>query len=400
MDPSSRESSPETFTQPQLPPSSRSANANTPKPDKGKKRAADAIPGSSAKKVKGAKMFAPVPAPRSTAKGKGKQVAKPLSNASHTGRQPGASNYTNDDIHALLDLVEEELPIGQTSWQRITDRFNNWARDNGRPPRTHKPLKTKYDGLVRTPKPTGSASVPPNVVRAWEIKEQINERIHLGVLDDAEIVDMNEEIEERILEVDENSDDLDIEVIEQQPASSSTKSIKVSSTRKPATQPVVKVFCDQAPSSATRSQATSNRRAQAQEFMSAVTASLNPATRDARDDARFARKLAQDELTRLSQDNHDLRSRNETLADRLHQQSMQLQQQLSEIMCFQARVDMLEMMQGMSTPVTSPLPSLSVLLTTPPCSRTIPTLWQHAFTTLQCVRRLLHFTSTFNFNFA
>ncbi|KAI9059358.1 hypothetical protein FKP32DRAFT_1606072 [Trametes sanguinea] len=113
---------------------------------------------------------APIPT-----KSKGKQAAKPTAAG---GRQPGSLNYSEDDLDALLDLVQEELPIGQKMWQRITDHFNDWARENGCPPRTQKLLKTKFESLARTPKPTGCAEVPPHVERAWEIEELINEKIH------------------------------------------------------------------------------------------------------------------------------------------------------------------------------------------------------------------------------
>lgn len=80
--------------------------------------------------------------------------------------------------------------------------------------------------------------------------------------------------------------------------------------------------------------------------MSAVSVSLNPVLREACDDTRFARRLAQDDLHHLTQENRDLRTRNESLSDHLHQQLLQLQQQLREASRLQSHLDMVEMMQS------------------------------------------------------
>ncbi|EIW51376.1 uncharacterized protein TRAVEDRAFT_41095 [Trametes versicolor FP-101664 SS1] len=337
---SSREGSPELRGAHHPAPAQPNPTAVTSKSDKGKKRALEHGTSSVAKKPRVAPKPKAAP-PRLSAKAKGKQVVRPPAALpqSHNGRQPGASNYTDEDMDALLDLVEVELPIGQNAWQRITDDFNSWARENGRPPRTQKPLKTKYDTLVRTPKPTGSASVPANVERAWEIEEHINEKIHLGVLDDGDIADNNEEVNESIIEVDDEASNSEVEIVDPPVrASAKERGLLAASARKPFAQPVMKGFRDQATASTARA-AASSRRAQAQDFMSAVTTSLDPAARNARDDARYARRFAQDELQRLSSDNRDLRTRNDTLTDRLHQQS-------TEVARLQSRLDMMEMMQA------------------------------------------------------
>lgn len=161
---------------------------------------------------------------------------------------------------------------------------------------------------MRTPKPTGSASVPANVKRAWEIEEHINEKIHLGVLDDGDIADNNEEVNKSVIKVKDDVSNSEVKIINL-PICASVKErgLLAASTRKPFTQPVMKGFQNQATASTTRA-AASSRCAQAQDFMSAVTTSLDPAAHNARDDARYARRFTQDELQRLSSDNHDLRT--------------------------------------------------------------------------------------------
>ncbi|OJT04163.1 hypothetical protein TRAPUB_5208, partial [Trametes pubescens] len=149
-EPSSQEGSPELHGPHHPAPLPNPATAaSTPKPDKGKKRASEPATGSAPKRAKltAPRSKAADPVPKLSAKAKGKQPARATAAqlASHTGRQAGASNYTDEDMDALLGLVSEDLPIGQNAWLRITESFNNWARENGRPPRTQKLLKTKYD---------------------------------------------------------------------------------------------------------------------------------------------------------------------------------------------------------------------------------------------------------------
>ncbi len=184
---------------------------------------------------------------------------------------------------------------------------------------------------MRTPKPTGSATVPSAVQRAFEIEDLINEKVHLRTLDDGDIAD-GEEVP--------GAGDSDVEVLDGPPMKKKAP---------PASGgPVLQGIREQVPSTGAPNAAArgATRRAQASDFMSAVSASLNPALREARDDTRFARRLAQDDLHRLTQENRDLRTRNESLSDRLHQQSLQLQQQLTEASRLQSRLDMVEMMQS------------------------------------------------------
>ncbi|TFK80570.1 hypothetical protein K466DRAFT_569567, partial [Polyporus arcularius HHB13444] len=319
--------------------------ARAPKTDKGKKRAQEETSSSTAKKPK------PAPVPKGKGKGKGSTENK---NSAHTGRQPGTFNYSADDLDYLLGLVAAKLPIGQSSWEEVTRLFNAWAKDNGRPTRTQKPLKTKFESLVRTPKPTGDAEIPPHVERAYEIEELINERIHLRDVDDDDMADDVDSTEEPA-----EIDDSDIELLDAPPVLS-----------KPSKKgPVLKTFrtdgivgsrtsssgmrtpmtasgsTAHAPTSTSR---VSTRRAQAADFMSSVSTAFDPATREARDETRFARRLAQSQIDRLTQENRDLRVRNESLSDRLQQQGLQLQQQVTEVTRLQARLDMLEMMQVMT----------------------------------------------------
>jgi hypothetical protein len=60
------------------------------------------------------------------------------------GRPQGAGNYLQEDLKALLDAVQEELPLGQRGWQNIHAKYSRWARKRGHPERARKSLETKY----------------------------------------------------------------------------------------------------------------------------------------------------------------------------------------------------------------------------------------------------------------
>lgn len=316
------------------------------------------------KKAKaGAKSGARSAAGATAAKGKGKATSASVgTDARYTGRQPGAQNYTDDDLSQLLDLVDDVLPIGQANWHAICADFNAWAMANGRPIRTYKPLKTKYESVcfalpsylsvtfirctlqLARAKPTGSADVPENVTRAWEIEERINGKIHLRVLNDEDIADAEEEMEERVIEVEDDSDP-EIQVIQPPPKWSKT----------PGGHVVAKGVRLDAP--APRRSAGPTRGGQAKEFLATMSAALDPATREARDDARFARSLMQDEMARLTQENRDLRARVDVLQDRLHSESQRAQQQALQVSTLQSRLELTTMMHSlMGSHTASPAP--------------------------------------------
>ncbi|KAL4080896.1 hypothetical protein J3A83DRAFT_4184835 [Scleroderma citrinum] len=79
------------------------------------------------------------------------------------GCPPGSGNYSASDVNALLDYVEEELPLGQCGWQVVTTNFNKWATKHGWPDQKLASLEMKYKQLVKTPKPTGTGVCPPEV---------------------------------------------------------------------------------------------------------------------------------------------------------------------------------------------------------------------------------------------
>jgi hypothetical protein len=49
------------------------------------------------------------------------------------GCPSGSNNYTTADTKALLDFIENKLPLGQQGWQAIHAEFSEWAIECGHP---------------------------------------------------------------------------------------------------------------------------------------------------------------------------------------------------------------------------------------------------------------------------
>ncbi|KAM5540745.1 hypothetical protein V8D89_005578 [Ganoderma adspersum] len=347
------ESIPSPSPEPELEALVRSSTAQKPpKPDKGKKRTAATEDAPSASASKKAKLTASKAASKSTEK----QPARPQGSG---GRHPGSQNYTDPDLKMLLHLVADVLPIGGNGWARITDRFNKWAWDNNRPIRTQKPLKTKFDQMARTPKPTGCAEIPPLIARAQEIDHLISGEVHMRELNDSQVDIEEEEEEAELKEIEEEEEEFEI-----------VEALAPSKKKKAATGgPVLKTFREQGSSgsSSTTRQSLASRRTQVNDFMSAVTSSLDPTHREARDKARFACRASQDEISHLTQDNRDLWNHYNSLNERFQQQAFAHQQAMGEVTRLQGRLDMLEMVGAFTvgTSILPPVPMLHLSLLVP-----------------------------------
>ena len=84
-------------------------------------------------------------APVKSAKRKASTALGPLDVKKQRGRVPGAPNYTTEDINALLNILEAQLPLGAKGWNSVADEFCEWAEENERSPWTVKSLKLKFE---------------------------------------------------------------------------------------------------------------------------------------------------------------------------------------------------------------------------------------------------------------
>ncbi|KAF8868093.1 hypothetical protein BD779DRAFT_1684723 [Infundibulicybe gibba] len=201
------------------------------------------------------------------------------------GRPRGSGNYLPEDITALLDFVEVELPLGQRGWAAVHRRFNQWRQSNTRPERTLKSLETKYKQLVKTTKPTGDAYCPPDVKRAHHVEQLINERAATRDLSDSEFGGPENGV---------GAQDTDDDIVEIPPPSDSTTRRAI--IRRP--DPL---------------QPRRNTRATGMELMSQLTNALDPNVQKARDEDRATRSLQNTQFLAFTQQLRDANVATEAL---------------------------------------------------------------------------------------
>ncbi|TFY79504.1 hypothetical protein EWM64_g4507 [Hericium alpestre] len=105
------------------------------------------------------------------------------------GRRKGVSNYANDEVNVLLDLIENCLSTGQKGWKVIGCHHREWAIERRLAGHSDKSLENKYKQLLRTTKPTSNAVCPPDVERAHKLESHINDKVSSRELNDSDLTD-------------------------------------------------------------------------------------------------------------------------------------------------------------------------------------------------------------------
>ncbi len=83
--------------------------------------------------------------------------------------------YTDIELQALLDIVEEVLPRSPNEWEEVSRRHvENY------PGRTLDSIRRKFNALANHKKPTGDPHCPPTVRRAKRIFALIRERMDIS----------------------------------------------------------------------------------------------------------------------------------------------------------------------------------------------------------------------------
>ncbi|KAJ3934568.1 MAG: hypothetical protein NXY57DRAFT_1108912, partial [Lentinula lateritia] len=261
----------------------------------------------------------------SVSKGKGKAKATPdvddddttsrkRKRGSQKGRTSGSSNYTDEDLGILFEILRCNLPLGQRAWSRCADEFNEQAEQQGRPTRLAKSLELKYKELVKTTKPTGDAELPRNVEDALEIEEMMNDKAGTRDLDDSDIGDF---------------DDNDSE-------SESDK--ENAPTRKKS-----KVIID----FTLFTSVTSSR-----DFVDTLSAALDPVAQTARAEEQSSRTLQATSMLTMSSQLRELQRTTKNLRQRLDESQRDLMQAERRADRAEMRADRLEMMSAvMQTPI-------------------------------------------------
>eukprot|EP00008_Paramoeba_atlantica_P011397 CAMPEP_0201492938 /NCGR_PEP_ID=MMETSP0151_2-20130828/35421_1 /ASSEMBLY_ACC=CAM_ASM_000257 /TAXON_ID=200890 /ORGANISM="Paramoeba atlantica, Strain 621/1 / CCAP 1560/9" /LENGTH=324 /DNA_ID=CAMNT_0047880035 /DNA_START=103 /DNA_END=1077 /DNA_ORIENTATION=+ len=60
-----------------------------------------------------------------------------------TGRMAGAKGYSLQEIQALFQFIHEKPPVDNSDWVSLAMKYNSWAKENKKSPRTGRGLKDK-----------------------------------------------------------------------------------------------------------------------------------------------------------------------------------------------------------------------------------------------------------------
>ncbi|KAJ6448391.1 hypothetical protein C8R45DRAFT_1115321 [Mycena sanguinolenta] len=205
----------------------------------------------------------------------------------------GVQNYNKLDTELLFEAVEEVLPTGEKGWKAVGEVYNTNAGLAGRPERTMKSLRDKYQRFLKEQKPTGDPKCPPEVQRAHELKDLINTKAASRAVGD---------------ETDEDKDD------DRDNDGSDSDVPKV-------VEPVRSAVARRAPTPPLR-----RTRAPA-DALGKIVSSLDPATLRARDESRARHSFERTQLmtmtaqmdgmrmqlTALQQENNDLKRQRELI---------------------------------------------------------------------------------------
>ncbi|KAJ7575235.1 hypothetical protein C8J56DRAFT_901428 [Mycena floridula] len=212
------------------------------------------------------------------------------------GRTAGAPNYTDEEVHGLLDLIEHSLPISAAGWNSVGDAYLEWAKENGYAERGSSSLQTKFKQILKQTKPTGDPDCPDWIDRAHEINNLINEKTGCRELND-------DHIDDRVVVVvssDENDENL---AAQRAPV----RRKKVSVKAEPRDGPVAR-----RPAS-NRLPAPRARRHTGQDLLNNITSALGPEAQAARSEEHSARAIQTTQMFSLHAQIRDLQRINESL---------------------------------------------------------------------------------------
>jgi len=108
----------------------------------------------------------------SSTKKKKKKSTATKKNTKETGK--GNPHFTRQEMLDLAKIVDEQLPIGQDSWQQVAEAYNDIYSPAGRE-RDLANLRRKYNNLVKVQKPTGDPTMPEHT--------KIAKRAHYKIID-------------------------------------------------------------------------------------------------------------------------------------------------------------------------------------------------------------------------
>ena len=90
-----------------------------------------------------------------------------------------SQRFSTEETDLLLNLIEEQMPMGQECWLKVLDKFNHevpmerWRDKEG--------IQRRFNTLWRKRKPTGDPDCPPEVRRAKRLNYKIQEKSGMAV---------------------------------------------------------------------------------------------------------------------------------------------------------------------------------------------------------------------------
>lgn len=139
-------------------------------------------------------------------KKKNKEVVKVVAKRSpYKTSRAGVQNFSNEEMQALLDLAETRVPLGMQEWALVAHDYNKWAMKNKRSQRDSQALKSKFDRLADTTKPTGRSGCPDIVRKAKDIAADMEGRSAAAPLGTVRSNPSEEAGEDDVAEVEQRS---------------------------------------------------------------------------------------------------------------------------------------------------------------------------------------------------
>jgi len=85
--------------------------------------------------------------------------------ARKTGRMAGAKGYSQQEIQALFSFIREKPPVDNSDWVTMAMKYNAWAKENKKSPRTGRGLKDKLRKIALISKDDKMKAVPLNPIQ-------------------------------------------------------------------------------------------------------------------------------------------------------------------------------------------------------------------------------------------
>jgi hypothetical protein len=116
-------------------------------------------------------------------------VAKSSNNTVKTASAPlpvvlptkfASTKFTSLEVKALLGILDDIVPCSRVEWMEVATLYNHQFRS--KPPRSFDNLRRKFNLMSNCKKPTGDPTIPPEILKAKEIRMKIIATSEAGVL--------------------------------------------------------------------------------------------------------------------------------------------------------------------------------------------------------------------------